>query len=288
MHVERIHDDRQGSGHALISAARYDHDRQLAAAHSGIRACRGLRACAHTHIVAARFKKCFAYRCAVVSAQPFLAYGKVIVYLPFEHIPNIVDANRFGEIENVVNIQHAAVGLAACRRVFVPVEQHLPVFLDEHNVRVIVAYAKAHTVGALVHVQVNVQQLSAFGFHDGHLTFVHELAYLRYLLGLYKRQDLKLLVRIAHDRSGCNGGCNALQAARIRNDNAFNVFDYVAAYDDVYLIRHCAEGLPCFCRGVGHCDRFCAAHCRQQLFTQDLQILRIFNIADFHFSSLRV
>lgn len=155
--------------------------------------------------VAARFKKRLAYRCAVVSAQPLLAYGKVIVYLPFEHIPNILNANGFGEIENVVNIQHAAVGLAACRRAFVLLEQHLPVFLDEHNVRVIVAYAKAHTVGALVHVQVNVQQLSAFGFHDGHLTFVHELAYLRYLLGLYKRQDLKLLVRIAHDRSGCNG-----------------------------------------------------------------------------------
>ena len=130
MHIERIHDDRQGSGHALVSAAGYDDDRQLAAAHPCIRACRGLRACANTHIVAARFQKRFPYRRAVVSAKPLLAYGKIIFYLPLEHIPNIVDANRLGKVENVVNVQHTAVGLAAGRRAFIFLEQHLPVFLN--------------------------------------------------------------------------------------------------------------------------------------------------------------
>ena len=152
----------------------------------------------------------------------------------------------------------------------------------------IVAYAQAHAVGALVHVQVNVQQLSAFGFHDGHLAFVHEFADLRYLLGLYKRQDLKLLIGIAHDRSCRDGSRNALQTACVGNDNALNVFYDVAAYDDVDLIRHCAEGLPCLCRGIGHGDRLGAAHCRQKFFTQNLQILRILNIATFHSSSLRI
>ena len=137
-------------------------------------------------------------------------------------------------------------------------------------------------------MQVNVQQLSAFGFHDGHLAFVHEFADLRYLLGLYKRQDLKLLIGIAHDRSCRDGSRNALQTACVGNDNALNVFYDVAAYDDVDLIRHCAEGLPCLCRGIGHGDRLGAAHCRQKFFTQNLQILRILNIATFHSSSLRI
>ena len=288
MNVQRVHNDGQGGSHALISAAGDDDDGQLAAAHPCVRARRGLGACAYAHVVTARFEKSFADRRAVVSAQPLLTYGEVILYLTVEHIAYVLKAHGLRKIEDIAHVENAAVSLAALAVIRVLFKQHLAVFLYEHDICVIIADAKAYAVRAAVHVQVDIQKLSAVGFNNGHLAFVHELCYLRYFLGLYIGQHLKLPVRVADDGSGSYSRSNALEPARVRNDDAFYVFNYVSAYDDIDLIGHFSERLTRPCCRIGHCDRLRAAHCRQELFTQYLQVLRILNIAKFHFNSLRM
>ena len=93
--------------------------------------------------------------------QSLLADGEVILYLLFQQLTHIINIDAFGEINDIVDIQNAAVGLSAVGGGIVFFEQHFAVFLDEYNVRVEVANAQAHAVRALVQVQVDVQQLVA-------------------------------------------------------------------------------------------------------------------------------
>ena len=214
--------------------------------------------------------------------KPLLGYGKVISYLLFQKLTHIVDIDRFGKIDDVLHIQNTAVcftaviGGAACFK------KHLTVFLDEHDIRVLIRYAQAHAVRACVQVKVNVEQLVALRLHDGHPARVHKLCYLGYILLLYIGQDLKLLVCVAYGDTGCNGGGDALQTARVRNDYAFHIFDNVAAYDDVDLLRHISEHGTGLCSGICHCDRLGAAHCGDKLLLENLQVLRVFFVSLYH------
>ena len=214
--------------------------------------------------------------------KPLLGYGKVIFYLLFQKLAHVVDIDRFGKIDDVLHIQNAAVSFAAVAGGTACFKQHITVFLDEDDICVQIRYAQAHTVRACVHVQVYIQQLVALRLHDGHLARVHELGYLRDVLLLYIGQHLKLLVRVADRDARSDSGGDALQATRVRHDDAFDVFYNVAAYDYIDLLRHFAEHGAGLCRGVGHCDRLCAAHGGDKLLPENLQVLRIFDVGLYH------
>ena len=177
---------------------------------------------------------------------------------------------------------HHSGGDCCCHGGAACFKKHLTVFLDEHDIRVLIRYAQAHAVRACVQVKVNVEQLVALRLHDGHPARVHKLCYLGYILLLYIGQDLKLLVCVAYGDTGCNGGGDALQTARVRNDYAFHIFDNVAAYDDVDLLRHISEHGTGLCSGICHCDRLGAAHCGDKLLLENLQVLRVFFVSLYH------
>ena len=99
-------------------------------------------------------------------------------------------------------------------------------------------------------------------------------------------KHLKLLVGIADGYACGDGGGDALHAAGIGNDNAFYIFDNVAADDDVDLLRYRIEYGTGLRRGIRHCDRLCTAHCRDKLLLKYLQILRILHIILYHFKYL--
>ena len=205
--------------------------------------------------------------------EPLLADGVVILYLLFQKLAHILDIDALGKLDYLTHVQHAAIGLAAVDRRALLFQKHLAVFLDEHDVRVEIGDAQADIVRVLVQMQVDIQQLIALGLHDGHGTAFHELRDPGNLVLFDVRKDLKLLVGIADRRTGGYGGGDALEPARVGDYNAFYVFNDVAAYDDIDLIRHCAEHRPCLRGGIGHGDWLGAAHRRDKLLTQDLQIL---------------
>ena len=146
----------------------------------------------------------------------------------------------------------------------------------------IVRNAQTHAVGAFIKPKVDVEQLRTLRLHHRHGAGVHKLTDEVNILLTNARKHLKLPVRIAHCDARCDGGGDAFKPARVGNDDAFYVFNDVAAYNYVDLVGHFAENLPRFRSGIRHCDRLGAAHGGDKLLPENLQILPVDLIADFH------
>ena len=86
------------------------------------------------------------------------------------------------------------------------------------------------------------------------------------------RQDFQLPIRVAEDHPGAHSRGKSLAPAGMRDDDAFDVFDDVAAHGKQDPVGACAEDPPGKRPGVGHGDGLGAAHRGHQLPRQNVTI----------------
>ena len=84
--------------------------------------------------------------------------------------------------------------------------------------------------------------------------------------------DLQLFGSVSRGDARADGGGDAAQPARVRDDHALDVFEDVAADGDFGGQGRLAEQVARGGGGKGYGDGFGAAHGGQQLFAEDAQI----------------
>lgn len=137
--------------------------------------------------------------------------------------------------------------------------QHLAkVALEADDVRVMVRDAHAGRVTAAAAAQVDVELAGRMAAGDGNIHPLQVSVQLRKLLLRYGGDDLQVTRRVARNEADGNGGGNALAPAGIRYDDAFDVFQNVAADGGVYLLGE-RPALPKGRGAVGNGDRLRAA-----------------------------
>ena len=151
--------------------------------------------------------------------------------------------------------------------------QHLAVALKADDIRVMVRDAHAGRVTAAAAAQVDVELAGGMAAGDGNIHPLQVSVQLRKLLFRHGGDDLQVARRVARNEADGNGGGNALAPAGIRYDDAFDVFQNVAADGGVYLLGQSAQQLPKGRGAVGNGDRLRAAGRRDKLFAQDVKII---------------
>lgn len=137
--------------------------------------------------------------------------------------------------------------------------QHLAVTLKADDVRVMVRDAHAGRVTAAAAAQIDVELAGRVAARDGNIHPLQVSVQLRKLLFRHGGDDLQVARRVARNEADGNGGGNALAPAGIRYDDAFDVFQNVAADGGVYLLGQSAQQLPKGRGAVGNGDRLRAA-----------------------------
>ena len=89
------------------------------------------------------------------------------------------------------------------------------------------------------------------------------------------RDSLQVTRRVARNEADGNGGADALAPAGVWDDDAFDVFQNVAADGGVHPLGQCAQQLPKGRGAVGNGDRLRAAGRRDELLAQDIKIIPV-------------
>ena len=151
--------------------------------------------------------------------------------------------------------------------------QHLAVALKADDVRVMVRDAHAGRVTAAAAAQVDVELAGRMAARDGNIHPLQVSVQLRKLLLRHGGDDLQVTRRVARNEADGNGGADALAPAGVWDDDAFDVFQNVAADGGVHPLGQCAQQLPKGRGAVGNGDRLRAAGRRDELLAQDIKII---------------
>ncbi|MPM40445.1 hypothetical protein SDC9_87086 [bioreactor metagenome] len=101
--LPRVFNHRNRNGNALVSAARVDDNRQVAAAHPGIAAGGGFGTRAVINVLSEAAENDAADVGTPVAVQPFLRNGAVIFDLPPNDLANVVQVDSVGKLHDVTD-----------------------------------------------------------------------------------------------------------------------------------------------------------------------------------------
>ena len=138
--------------------------------------------------------------------------------------------------------------------------QHLAVALEADDICVMVRDAHAGRVTAAAAAQIDVELAGRVAARDGNIhplqdddalglvtVFIRDTwlgVQLRKLLLRHGGDDLQVTRRVARNEADGNGGADALAPTGVWDDDAFDVFQNVAADGGVYLLGQSAQQLP--------------------------------------------
>ena len=209
-----------------------------------------------------------AYVRAIISPEPLLGDGVVIVDLALDQSPDIVQLHRVRKLQRSLNAQQALLiaGTLPLRRLL-PLEEELSVPpLPDH---IGVEARDGHLAVGPVPAEgqhFNIENLGGGGQPHLNGAALQEGADLSHLLRGHLGDDLQLTLRLSHRRACGRGGLDPPEPAGIGHHHALDVFQDVPADIDLHPHRHTAQQFPGHRRGIGHRDRLCTPHGGQQLF----------------------
>ncbi len=121
----RIDNHWQRGGQPLVPAARVDDHRQLAAAHSAVRASSGHGLCPVLHLVSVGVQQDFSNARAPFPAEPLLGHGHVQRNLPVQGGGNALQLYLTGKAHNILHVQLAALVLLKYVLAVLPAQQDI-------------------------------------------------------------------------------------------------------------------------------------------------------------------
>lgn len=212
----------------------------------------------------------FADARAVVVFETFFRNCGIVFDLTRNDVFDVLDTHAIGEFHDVFYGQRRialAFDFVGCRFL----EQDIAVAFDQNDVGVTFCDTDARAVLRRNCFDANVENTAGIRAVDGEFRLVHVARDGGVIFGADSVQNLKFFVRVA-ERDTCGSGSNdAFESACVGDDHAFDVFEDVAADEDVNRRRHTTQSLACERGGIRDGDRFGAAHRGQQLAVQNFE-----------------
>jgi hypothetical protein len=138
---------------------------------------------------------------------------------------------------------------------------------DERYICVIVADSDARIIGAFVHREDQIKDVACIQMFDIDRYGFHRPVKSGQILVRDISDYFQNPVGIAGNCACEDGSRNTLEAAGVRDDDALDIFYDGAAGLNMNRIRAFSEDFCCERGCVGKCDRFCASHGGNQLFS---------------------
>ena len=213
---------------------------------------------------------------AVISAQPLLGDGPVVVDLPLERLPHVGNVHLVCKGDDLLDRQQTAVGgMLAAGLLIVLVKLHDAIFLDADHVRVVARDLDGRAVCPRRDAHLNVEHVVLVRAPDGKGRLPQIGAHCVHLLRCEAREHLQLRVGIARNDACRRGRRNAALAVRIRHNDALDVFDDVCAREHLDRFRQRTKRLAGQRRAVCYGDRLGTAHGGLQFLFQDRDVFAI-------------
>ena len=272
-----VYDHGQRRRRALIAAAGHDHNRQIAAAHAGVRG-RGRIGLQQLAVLIIQLS----HIDAPTVVQPLFRNLHVAVDLLLQRRFDIRKVARIRKVHDLLDRQAAVVRKAVLRAVFLCAEDALAVLFDPDDMRMGVFQLDLRRLPVSLHVDDQVQRLGALNHVHLAVILLHQC--LRLIQNAVReiQQHLEHAVGVPAERAEDRRSVHAAQLAAVRDIDALGIFDQVPAGIDVHMLRPAAERLARDSRRIGDGDRLCAAAGRDQLFLQDIQKSPVIRICFFH------
>ena len=279
----RIDDHRKRYGQSLVSAARTDDHRQFAAVHPCIRTGCSICLGAVLQIIAC-FQKYFPDIGAVIIFQPILRDRSIAFDLAVEDLPDIFQIAR---TRKVIDIMHRKQGIIrdiflAFIRFRILFLKHLSVFFNEDDLRMLIGNTDLRIGCTAKYSDDHIKYVIRLQRHDfdRRLFEIGSQTLLRLLADT--RDDFQFSVFIAAEHSDPGSCRDAPSSACVGNDNAFDVFDDIAACFHGDFLRERSKRCTRSGGTVGQSDRFRAPHRADQFTLQDIDIGTINRIISVH------
>ena len=286
--VPRKDDHRHAGGDALVAAARVDDDRHFASVHPGV-APRG-RVGTHDvrQIVLVSHEQRFADARAVISPETFFSDRHVVFDLPLQQFPYLFDIHGLRKVHDTFDRQAAPIRVLILLLFGFFAQENFAVPLDLHDVDVVIHDAHVGRVFSCKSSHSDVEDVVAVNVNDFDFRTVEVgLDFRNPVLG-HACDDFQLGGRVAHSGTGRCGGFDSAQPARIRDDDALDVFDDVAADFDPHPLRKRTQNLAGFCSCVSDRDRLGASHGGTQFLVQDVDIVCVTCVVLIHYFTFTV
>ena len=268
-----VADHRQRGRDSLISGAGQDHDRHLAAAHSGIRASRRIGLRLRLDIAVGALEQDPADLGAPAAADALLGDGGIILDLPLQYRLQQRRIDRIGKAHDVLDIQAGFIRQPFLRRRGDrQIEQNFFVSCLIHKIRVVIGDPNAGAVFARPAGKADVQNARRLRAADLDRRFAEIFQNFFRVLLRHLRHHLQSPTRRSGGNSGGNGRLDALQSAGIRHDGAFHVLQNVSADLRPDALRAAAQKLAQLCRRIGNGDRLRTAGRKDQLLLEYGQV----------------
>ena len=287
MQLMRVDDNGKRRRHALIAAAGVDDNRLFAAVHARVRAGSGPRLSAVLHAVAVGVKQDLADGRAVLARQSRLSNGGIVLDLARDGCAHVIKIDFICKCNDVFDRQQLAAFVrlgGLLRKRFA--EQNLTVVLDAHDIRVAVDDLDKGRLVPCVGAHLNIERAAQRRLCHRDLHRGKVIVEQRQLLLRNIGQHLKLRVRVADAHTRCDGNRDSLAPARVRDDDAFDIFNDIAADGQFDPLRQSFQCFPCERARVSDGNGLRAAHRGHKLFVQDPDIRLIKCCIHGHFSNL--
>ena len=260
-HVLCILNHRQGSGHALVAAARVDDDRQLTAAHAGVGTGGGPGLGPGADVGAYVMEEGLADVGAPVAPQALVGDGGVHLHLAMEGLTDILQVTGGGKVIDTLHAQKRVIRCLGVHHLglhgFFPEDP--AVLFNQDDVGVLRGDADLGIGVSLMGDDADIQHHAPVHRDQGDGGGCNVRGELCFgLLGNCLDDLQKGLFIAAQNADGC-GGCDAPATIGAGNNNALYVFDDIAAGLHLDAVRDGPQNRPGHGGTVGDGNGLCAA-----------------------------
>ena len=265
-------DDGQRHRHALVARARVDDHGQRAAAHARVGPRGRTDAHARRDVGRVHGEDRAADLASPVAAQALFGHGGVAVDLALKQGLHTLKIDLTGKRADVGHGK-TAVDFLAVGVVFLVVSialDRLAVAGDVDDVGVAVAQRDRSGVARARHLHDDEEVRHALDKLDLAEALRDEGLGTLDDLGRYRLEDLELTVGVAAEKTEHGRDLDALEAARVRHDDALDVLDDVAAAAHDHVLDGLAKRATGKRRAIGQGDGLGAAQCAHELFAEQL------------------
>ena len=274
---------RHAGGDALIAGAGANDDGHFAAAHPGVGARRRIGAGLLLKVPALMVQHDGADVGAPVAGQALFGDGHVVLDLAAHQRADIFHIHAVGKLHDP---RHTEAGLV-CQTLFRGIadgllQEDFTILFQQNDVGMVVDNPDARLLPLGFQGQINVENQVRGGRLDVQLYPIHVVPDGGVGLLGHLADNLQLPVRVTGHDAGTDRRGHAVKAPRVGHDDTLDIFDDVAADQQIDLLRQAAEDLSSLGSGIGQGDGLGAAHGGLQLLCQDVQILLIQDISFFH------
>ena len=265
-----VNNNRDRSRNALVAAAGGNDNGQLTAVHACVTACRCTCTCARTQAVRVTTQQNLADACAIIMVQAFLRNSHVIFNLALQQMLHIIQRHMACCVQHILNAPQA-LSLFLFRHDRLR-ENRCTVLLNRGHIRMVCADGNLSILAVSCQKYADVENIRLLGNVNLDFAGLCQLLQRNLFLSRNISQHLQLTLRMCCHNACCARNLDTLHMVSVRHNNAFYVFDNIAANPDFDFLRLSTQLLTANCCTVSNRNRFGTTHGRDKLLCQRLLI----------------